>query len=196
MPPLYFQARELRILGFIMDGGISVPHSGHVSCTTQIVGALRAVALPFSEPTQCVFIHSVQKADAEHHDRSLHRPEHKSQTGKPLDCVHRQRKSAPANSSEPKPTGAVSPFCSCMLQGTLAVLYDGNNHVIEFYEVRDVVQETSDAGVLYCGYDWTFRGKMVRYNFFHHILHQPGFGSRVVYLDDCVARIARRLRCM
>lgn len=77
-----------------------------------------------------------------------------------------------------------------------AVLYDGNDHVIEFYEVRDVVQETSDAGVLYCGYDWTFRGKMVRYNFFHHILHQPGFGSRVVYLDDCVARIARRLRCM
>jgi len=65
-----------------------------------------------------------------------------------------------------------------------AILYHGNDHVIEFNEFHDVVLETSDAGVLYSGYDWTFRGNAVRYNFFHHIPHMPGGYTRVVYMDD------------
>lgn len=65
-----------------------------------------------------------------------------------------------------------------------AILYHGNDHVIEFNEIHDVVLETSDAGVLYSGYDWTFRGNVVRYNFFHHIPHIPNGYTRVVYLDD------------
>ncbi|MBI4603773.1 MAG: right-handed parallel beta-helix repeat-containing protein [Planctomycetes bacterium] len=65
-----------------------------------------------------------------------------------------------------------------------AVLYSGNDHVIELNEIHHVVLETSDAGVLYSGYDWTFRGNVVRHNFFHHIPHPPGGYTRVVYLDD------------
>ncbi len=65
-----------------------------------------------------------------------------------------------------------------------AVLYDGNDHIIEFNEIHDVVLTTSDAGVLYSGYNWTFRGNIVRYNFFHHIPHMPHGYTRVVYMDD------------
>ncbi len=65
-----------------------------------------------------------------------------------------------------------------------AILYHGNDHVIEFNEFHDVVLETSDAGVLYSGYDWTFRGNVVRYNFFHHIPHILDGYTRVVYMDD------------
>jgi len=65
-----------------------------------------------------------------------------------------------------------------------AILYHGNDHIIEFNEFHDVVLETSDAGVLYSGYDWTFRGNVVQYNFFHHISHMPGGYTRVVYMDD------------
>ncbi len=68
-----------------------------------------------------------------------------------------------------------------------AIGYDGNDHLIEFNEIHDVVLETSDAGALYTGRDWTFRGNVVRYNFIHHIPHRPGFGSKVVYLDDCAS---------
>jgi len=68
-----------------------------------------------------------------------------------------------------------------------AIGYDGNDHVIEFNEIHDVVLESSDAGALYTGRDWTFRGNVVRYNFIHHIPHRPGFGSKVVYLDDCAS---------
>jgi len=36
-----------------------------------------------------------------------------------------------------------------------------------------VVLESSDAGVLYTGRDWTFRGNQVQHNFIHHIPHRP-----------------------
>ncbi|NQT84885.1 right-handed parallel beta-helix repeat-containing protein [bacterium] len=68
-----------------------------------------------------------------------------------------------------------------------AIGYDGNDHLIELNEIHHVVLESADAGVLYTGRDWTFRGNVVRYNFIHHIPFRPGFGSKVVYLDDCAS---------
>jgi hypothetical protein len=68
-----------------------------------------------------------------------------------------------------------------------AIAYDGNDHVMELNEIHDVVLDSSDAGVFYTGRDWTFRGNVVRHNFIHHIPHRPGFGSKVVYLDDCAS---------
>ena len=71
-----------------------------------------------------------------------------------------------------------------------AIRYEGNDHVIELNEIHHMDLETSDAGVLYSGYDWTFRGNMVRHNFIHHIPsdipHLTGAYTRVVYLDDGV----------
>jgi len=68
-----------------------------------------------------------------------------------------------------------------------AIAYDGNEHVIEFNEIHDVVLDSSDAGVLYTGCNWTFRGNVVRHNFIHHIPHGPGLGTVGVYLDDCAS---------
>jgi len=68
-----------------------------------------------------------------------------------------------------------------------AIGYDGNDHVIEFNEIHHVVLESADAGVLYTGRNWTFRGNVVRHNFIHHIPHGPGLGTVGVYLDDCAS---------
>lgn len=68
-----------------------------------------------------------------------------------------------------------------------AIAYDGNDHIIEFNEIHHVVLESADAGVMYTGCNWTFRGNEVRYNFIHHIPHGPGLGTVGVYLDDCAS---------
>lgn len=60
----------------------------------------------------------------------------------------------------------------------------GNDHLIEFNEVYRVCQETGDAGALHTGRDWTWRGNVIRYNYFHHLLGPGLHGVMAVYLDD------------
>ncbi|MGD1894029.1 MAG: right-handed parallel beta-helix repeat-containing protein [Cyclobacteriaceae bacterium] len=67
------------------------------------------------------------------------------------------------------------------------VLFSGNEHLLEYNEVHDIAQETGDVGAFYIGRDWTKRGNVVRYNYFHH-LHGPGLhGVMAVYLDDAAS---------
>jgi len=66
-----------------------------------------------------------------------------------------------------------------------AVLYGGNEHVIELNEIHHVALETSDVGALYTGRDWTSRGNVVRHNFIHSLTSQGSIGTMGVYLDDC-----------
>ena len=68
----------------------------------------------------------------------------------------------------------------------LPVLFDGNEHVIEFNEIHHVCMETGDVGAIYTGRDWTYRGNVVRHNCIHHT-GGVGMGSMGIYLDDCVA---------
>lgn len=68
-----------------------------------------------------------------------------------------------------------------------AVLYSGNEHLLELNEIYRVVMETGDAGAFYTGRDWTSRGNVVRHNYFHDLgggdaKHVNTMG---VYLDDC-----------
>lgn len=67
-----------------------------------------------------------------------------------------------------------------------AILFSGNEHLIEFNEIHHVALETGDVGAIYAGRDWTFRGNRIRYNFIHEI-GGVGMGSMGVYLDDCVS---------
>ncbi|MFH0991372.1 MAG: right-handed parallel beta-helix repeat-containing protein [bacterium] len=60
----------------------------------------------------------------------------------------------------------------------------GNDHLIEFNDVSRVCQETGDAGALHTGRDWTWRGNIIRYNYFHHLLGPGLHGVMAVYLDD------------
>ncbi len=72
----------------------------------------------------------------------------------------------------------------------MAIGFGGNDHLIEFNEIYRVLTETSDAGAIYNGRDWTERGTIIQYNYFHDLglsLSGEGFhGVMGVYLDDCL----------
>lgn len=67
-----------------------------------------------------------------------------------------------------------------------AILYWGNDHVMEFNEIHHIALETGDVGAIYTGRDYTFRGNKIRHNFIHHT-GGVGMGSVGVYMDDCVS---------
>ena len=70
-----------------------------------------------------------------------------------------------------------------------AILFTGNDFVIENNEIYAVCMETGDAGAIYTGRDFPFRGHVVRHNFIHH-MGGVGMGTMGVYNDDCVSGTA------
>jgi hypothetical protein len=72
----------------------------------------------------------------------------------------------------------------------VGILFAGNDHIIQFNEIHHVCEETSDAGAIYIGRDWTARGNAIRYNFIHDLF---GKGSRndvtAIYLDDLASGV-------
>ena len=68
-----------------------------------------------------------------------------------------------------------------------AVSFSGNEHVIELNEVHHVCTETDDAGAIYTGRDWTARGNVIRYNYWHHIEGGDHIGVQAIYLDDAAS---------
>ena len=67
-----------------------------------------------------------------------------------------------------------------------AIIFLGNEHLIEFNEIHHVAMETGDVGAIYSGDDYSFRGNQVRHNFIHHT-GGYGLGSMGVYMDDWVS---------
>jgi hypothetical protein len=67
-----------------------------------------------------------------------------------------------------------------------AVLYWGNEVEITGNEIYRVCLETGDAGAIYTGRDYTFRGNAIRDNFIHH-MGGVGMGTAAIYMDDCVS---------
>ena len=69
----------------------------------------------------------------------------------------------------------------------MAVGYSGNDHVIEYNEIYDVCKDTSDSGAIYIGRDWSTRGNVIRYNYFHDLEMTKvttSYEMQAVYLDD------------
>ncbi|MGB9642781.1 MAG: right-handed parallel beta-helix repeat-containing protein [Candidatus Ratteibacteria bacterium] len=66
----------------------------------------------------------------------------------------------------------------------LAIGWSGNENVIEYNEIYNVVLETNDAGAIYSGRDPSMQGNIIRYNYFHNIGGIEGHGVASVYLDD------------
>jgi hypothetical protein len=66
----------------------------------------------------------------------------------------------------------------------------GNDHRIEYNDIHDVCEETSDCGAIYlCDRDWLLRGTSIRYNRVHHLVGFPYNNDAVptvygIYLDD------------
>jgi hypothetical protein len=67
-----------------------------------------------------------------------------------------------------------------------AILFWGNDHLLEFNEIHHIALETGDVGAIYTGRDYSFRGNRIRHNFIHHT-GGVGMGSMGVYMDDCVS---------
>jgi hypothetical protein len=65
-----------------------------------------------------------------------------------------------------------------------AILFGGNEHLIEFNEIHHVCCDSNDCGAIYAGRDWTIRGNVIRHNYLHQIQGREGRGCRGVYLDD------------
>lgn len=72
-----------------------------------------------------------------------------------------------------------------------AILLGGNDHLIEYNEIHHVCLQTGDSGAFYMGRDWTMRGNMVRFNYFHDLGGAAGLLGTTdvvgVYLDDTAA---------
>jgi hypothetical protein len=64
-----------------------------------------------------------------------------------------------------------------------AIIYGGNDHVIEFNRFSHLLALTGDGGVVYTGRNWTARGTTIRNNWF-----EDDFGQRkwepAIYVDD------------
>jgi hypothetical protein len=64
-----------------------------------------------------------------------------------------------------------------------AVLISGNDNIVEYNIIRNVVTDSEDAGALYKGRDPSCRGNLIRYNFFRDIGNPHGH-TCAVYFDD------------
>jgi hypothetical protein len=73
------------------------------------------------------------------------------------------------------------------------IVIEGNDHVIENNSLHDLVFETSDAGAIYIGRDWTARGNIIRGNYFYDIAHNRLSSSPLavpaIYIDDMASGV-------
>ena len=65
------------------------------------------------------------------------------------------------------------------------IIFEGNNHSIVGNILHSLVLDTTDAGAIYAGRDWTFRGNNIVSNYFYDITNHVDESVVVgVYLDD------------
>ncbi len=65
----------------------------------------------------------------------------------------------------------------------MAVEYYGNDHLIEHNYIHETVLQSSDAGAIYSGFNWTERGTVIRHNVFENI-GSGEFTPSAIYWDN------------
>ena len=72
-----------------------------------------------------------------------------------------------------------------------AIIWQGNDHVIEHNEISNASYESNDAGAIYAGRDYTCRGTHIRYNSIHDLYGYKKRGCAGIYFDDglCSAEV-------
>ena len=69
-----------------------------------------------------------------------------------------------------------------------AIIFNGNDHIIENNEIFNVCNESGDSGAIYSGNDWTYRGNIIRSNYIHDVgYNSPNNNIVGIYLDDCMS---------
>lgn len=66
----------------------------------------------------------------------------------------------------------------------VAIIYYGNNHVISFNHIQNVVSEVTDAGAVCTGRDLSSTGNEISFNYFDNIKGKGNYSVCAVYLDD------------
>ncbi|MFI4911235.1 MAG: right-handed parallel beta-helix repeat-containing protein [Sedimentisphaeraceae bacterium JB056] len=67
------------------------------------------------------------------------------------------------------------------------LIFGGNDHIIAYNEIYDVVNESQDMGAIYCGRDLTGRGNVIKHNFIHDVKGVEGGHPNLIhgiYFDD------------
>ena len=70
-----------------------------------------------------------------------------------------------------------------------AILFSGNDHLIERNHISQVCLNTSDAGAIYCGRDWTMGGTVIRQNSIQQVGQASHHHNWAIYLDDLASGI-------
>lgn len=65
---------------------------------------------------------------------------------------------------------------------SMAILFHGNNHVIELCKITNVCSEVDDQGAIYYGRDASEQGNIIRYCYFHEL--SPRHRVTATYHDD------------
>lgn len=65
---------------------------------------------------------------------------------------------------------------------SMAIIFHGNNHVIEYCKITNVCSEVDDQGAVYYGRDPSERGNIIRYNYFKDL--SPRHRVTATYHDD------------
>ncbi|MFS0726638.1 fibronectin type III domain-containing protein [Paenibacillus sp. 1P07SE] len=70
-----------------------------------------------------------------------------------------------------------------------AINFSGNDHIIEYNEIFDVLKDSNDSGAIYAARDYSFWGNIIRYNYMHDIIGREGHTVQgaVIYTDDNVS---------
>ncbi|MDW3094193.1 MAG: right-handed parallel beta-helix repeat-containing protein [Gammaproteobacteria bacterium] len=70
----------------------------------------------------------------------------------------------------------------------MGIYFEGNEHKIENNIIHDVCLDTGDAGAIYAGRDWSYRGNLIKRNLFFNISKSKGLDDvNAVYLDDMLS---------
>ncbi|MBK9991060.1 MAG: right-handed parallel beta-helix repeat-containing protein [Verrucomicrobia bacterium] len=70
-----------------------------------------------------------------------------------------------------------------------AILWDGNDHLMELNEIHRVCQTSGDVGAIYSSNDWGARGNIIRHNYIHDVYSVLGRWVHGIYLDDCLSGV-------
>lgn len=72
--------------------------------------------------------------------------------------------------------------CDIYNAPSMAILFHGNNHVIELCDITNVCSEVDDQGAVYYGRDPSEQGNVIRYCYFHEL--SPRHRVTATYHDD------------
>ncbi|MDO5566397.1 MAG: right-handed parallel beta-helix repeat-containing protein [Planctomycetia bacterium] len=70
------------------------------------------------------------------------------------------------------------------------ISFGGNDHIIEYNKLHDIIKFSNDAGAIYCCGTWTSRGNVIRYNDLRNI-HGLDVkrGTNAIYIDGVFSSV-------